>query len=160
MDASMRDRVDRHYRRCEEVLRARDLDGFMDWLGADGTFPAADGTVVRIAGTRPFWAWRFANVLRVTSVELRIEDISYDDDGLLVVDFHERGSMTVGGFDGLPVERAVDLHNRNLWEVSEDRFTARGGAELAAHRTIGGERLTDETDPWGFGAWERFKASG
>jgi hypothetical protein len=77
----------------------------------------------------------------------------------LVVDFHERTDLTVRGFDGTPVERDADLHNRNLWEVSEDRLTTRGGDELRVRRTIDGQLLTDEMDAWGFGAWARYRDS-
>ena len=124
----------RHYQWCVKVLRARDVDGFLDWLGPDGTFRTADTTLVRHAATRPFWEWRFGNVLAVRRCEIEIEDVGYNDDGLLVVDFHEQSDLTVRGFDGTPAERDADLHNRNLWEVSEDRMTSRGGQELQARR--------------------------
>lgn len=156
IDRSTRDRVVRHYQRCVEVLQARDLDGFLDWLGPEGTFPAADGAIVRVADTRPFWEWRFNNVLAVRRVEIEVEDVFYNDDGLLIVDFHEKSDLTVRGFDGTPVERDADLHNRNLWEVSDGRLTTRGGEELIVRRTIDGHPLTDEIDPWGFGAWARY----
>lgn len=145
----------RHYRWCTEVLRASDVEGFLDWLGPEGTFPALDGATVRVADTRPFWEWRFANVLAVRRVQFDIENISFNDDGLVVVDFHELSDLTVRGFDGKPVERDADLHNRNTWELSADRLTTRGGEEIEARRTLNGQPLTDEIDPWGFGAWAR-----
>lgn len=42
VDASMRERVTGHYQWCVRVLRARDGEGFLDWLGPDGTFRMAD----------------------------------------------------------------------------------------------------------------------
>ena len=43
--------------------------------------------------------------------------------------------LTVRGFDGTPLQRDADLHNRNLWEVSEEnRVASRGGQELQARR--------------------------
>jgi hypothetical protein len=69
---SLRQRVDRHYQWCVKVLEGRDLDGFLDWLGPDGTFPAADGSIIRVADTRPFWEWRFDNVLAVRRVEIQL----------------------------------------------------------------------------------------
>ena len=155
----MHERVTRHYQRCVRVLRARDVEGFLDWLGPDGTFPTADNTIVRHAATRPFWEWRFNNVLAVRQFEIEIEDVAYNDDGLLVVDFHEQSEFTVRGFDGTPVGRDADLHNRNLWEVSEHRLTSRGGEELKVHRTIDGQPLTDDIDPWGFSAWAQYRDS-
>jgi len=147
--------VVRHYRRCAEVLAACDVDGFLDWLGPDGTFRATDGTTVRVADTRPFWAWRFGNVLAVRRVRMDVEDICWNDDGLVVVDFHELSDLTVRGFDREPVERDADLHNRNLREVAQDRLTTRGGEEIDARRTLDGRPLTDAVDPWGFAAWAR-----
>jgi len=159
VDASMHERVVRHYQRCARVLRAGDVEGFLDWLGPDGTFRTADNTIVRHADTRPFWVWRFGNVLAVRRCEIEIERVAYDSDGLLVVDFHEQSDLTVRGFDGTPAERDADLHNRNLWEVSEDRMTSRGGEELKVRRTIDGQPLTDDIDPWGFGAWAKYRDS-
>ena len=158
-DVSMRERVTLHYQWCVRVLRAGDVEGFLDWLGPDGTFRTADNTVVRHADTRPFWEWRFGNVLAVRRCEIEVEDVAYNDDGLLVVDFHEQSDFTVRGFNGSPAEREADLHNRNFWEVSEDRMTSRGGEELQARRTIDGKPLTDDIDPWGFAAWAQYRDS-
>jgi hypothetical protein len=154
-DAALRERVLRHYRWCAEAIRDGDVDGFLDWLGPDGTFVAADGTTVRVADTRPFWEWRFANVIAVRRVEIEVESVAWNDDGLVVVDFHELSDLTVRGFDGKPVERDADLHNRNLWEISEDRLTTRGGEEVNVRRSLNGRPLSDEIDPLGFAAWAR-----
>jgi hypothetical protein len=159
VDMAISDRVTRHYQWCVRVLRAGDVDGFLDWLGPDGTFRTADNTIVRHAATRPFWEWRFANVLAVRRCEIEIEDVAYNDEGLLVVDFHEQSDFTVRGFDETPAEREADLHNRNLWEVSANRMTSRGGEELKVRRTIDGQPLTDDIDPWGFAAWAQYRDS-
>ena len=100
-----------------------------------------------------------ANVLTVRRCEIEIEDVAYTDEGLLVVDFHEQTDLTLRGFDGMPAERDADLHNRNFWEVSDVRMTTRGGEELEARRTIDGQPLTDDIDPWGFGAWAKYRDS-
>jgi hypothetical protein len=155
----LRDLVVRHYRRCEEVLRNVNLDGFLDWLGPEGSFEAGDGSIVRVADTRPFWAWRFTNVVEVSSCDMTVEQITWSEQGLLVVDFHEVTHHRVRGFDGQPVERTADLHNRNWWRVDGKRLTTTGGAELVGHRTIGGRELTDEIDPWGLSAWRRHQAT-
>jgi hypothetical protein len=159
VDDDTRERVRRHYRWCTDVLRARDLDGFLNWLGPEGTFPAQDGSTVRVADTRPFWSWRFSLVLEVRRCDIVVNDIAWRADGLLAVDFHERSDLTVKGYDGQPVERDADLQNRNLWEVDEASFTTRGGEEISAHRTLDGQPLTEELDPWGFEAWRRFRDS-
>lgn len=159
VDDALRSRVERHYEACVEALRARDVDRFLDWLGLQGTFHSSNGAVVRVADTRPFWEWRFDNVLEVRRVDIEVQDVAWDDDGLVVVDFHEHSDLTVRGFDGSPVLRDADLRNRNLWEVSGDGFTARGGEELEARRTLDGQPLTDELDPWGFSAWARHQES-
>jgi hypothetical protein len=159
VDQDLRERVGRHYEWCTEVLRAVDVDGFLNWLGPDGTFPGEGGSIVRIADTRPFWEWRFGLILKVRRCEIVVTDVAWRADGLLVVDFRELSDLTVRGFDSQPVERDADLYNRNLWEVDEHTFTTRGGAEIEARRTLDGQPLTDENDPWGFGAWRRFRDS-
>lgn len=159
VEPELRDLVLRHYRRCEEVLRSADLDGFLDWLGPDGTFEADDGSIVRIADTRPFWEWRFTNVVDVSRCDMTIEQVTWTDRNLLVVDFHEVTHHRVRGFDGRPVERTADLRNRNWWRVDDERLTTAGGVELIGHRTIGGREWTDEIDPWGLSAWRRHRAT-
>lgn len=155
VDDALQTRIVRHYQWCTEVLRACDVDGFLAWLGQEGTFLGIDGATVRVAETRPFWVWRFSNVLEVRQVQIEIENVAWNDEGLVVVDFHEHTNLTVRGFDGTSVLRDADLPNRNLWEISEDRLTTRGGEEIEAQRTLNGRPLTDDIDPWGFGAWTR-----
>lgn len=158
VDQQLRRRVLRHYEELLEAVRVSDVDRFLDWMGPDATFTSPDGAVVRAADTRPFWAWRFANVLDVGRAEIEVIDIRIEDN-LLVVDFLERATTTVRGFDGEPVERVSDLENRNWWEVGDDRLTFRGGEELAGRRMIDGRPLTDEIDPWGPDAWARHRAA-
>lgn len=159
VEPELRDRVVRHYRRCEEVLRNVDVDGFIDWLGPEGTFESEDGSIVRIAETRPFWEWRFANVVDVSRCDMTVGQVTWPDRGLLVVDFDEVTHHRLRGFDGKPVERTADLHKRNCWRVNAERLTTIGGAELQGFRTIGGLELIDEIDPWGFSAWRRHLAT-
>jgi hypothetical protein len=159
-EPDLRDLVLRHYRRCEEVLRSADLEGFLDWLGPEGTFEVEDGSIVRIADTRPFWEWRFANVVDVSRCDMTVEQVTRTDRSLLVVDFHEVTHHRVRGFDGEPIERTADLRNRNWWRVDGERLTFAGGAESTGHRTIGGRESTDEIDPWGLTAWRRHQAGG
>ena len=78
---------------------------------------------------------------------VEIEGTAYNDAGLLVVDFHEQSNLTIGHFDGTPAERDANLHNHNVWEVSKDRLTSRGGEELRPGATIDGHPLSRH--PWG-----------
>jgi hypothetical protein len=119
VDVSMHERVTRHYQWCVRVLRAGDVEGFLDCWDRMGRFgrPTAPSSATPRPGRSG--ERRFGNVLAVRRFEIEIEDVAYNDDGLLVVDFHEQSELTVRGFDGTPAERDADLHNRNLWEVSE-----------------------------------------
>ena len=129
--------------------------GLVSWL-AEGPLVSAGMSPRRHPAVLGVAVWQRP---RCPPVEIEIEDVAYDDEGLLVVDFHAQSDFTVRGFDGTPAEREADLRNRNLWEVSEDRMTSRGGEELKVRRRIDGQPLTDAVDPWGFGAWVQYRDS-
>ena len=143
------------YERCCVACRSRDADAFLAWAGPEGTFNREDGTFGRWEDTRPFWAWRFSQMLEVTRFDIDIESIGVDDDGLVVVDFHEVSKITVRNFEGDPAVRLADLHNRNWWRRSEAGLSIVKGSEPQTRRTLDGIPIEDSEDPIGFARWGR-----
>jgi hypothetical protein len=123
------------------------------WPGPEGTFFRDDGSLGRWADTRPFWQWRFAQILAVERFDITVQKITVDSDGLFVVDFHEVSSIMVRNADGDRATRVADLDNRNWWRRTPDGFSIVNGAEPHTRRTLEGVPIDDAHDPIGFAAW-------
>jgi len=148
--------VQERYDRCCVAIRNRDVDAFLEWTGPDGSFIREDGTIGHWADTRPFWEWRVSQMLDIGQFDIEVEAINIDEEGLLVVDFHEVSRLTVRDFDGATAVRFADLHNRNWWRRSETGWSIVNGAEPRTRRTLDGVPIDDLDDPIGFASWRRF----